>query len=434
MSITLADARDIIATAKAENRGLTPTEVASVISATPTEHRDAVLAVVNPRGNTSMRDADRRDSLGIVLDGLVETRETATPVEPEHDAVPATFAERLAEQAAREAATAAAFADIRSRPVDPRYAARSTTWLPGLHEFRELRREARAIGTSGAFIPLGAATTFMDQIRKRTAVLAAGPTILPVDHAGSIKVPSVTASVTIAGLAENATITPSDPTLASTTMDPKKFAAMTLVAREAVEDSSPELRDVVANSLVKDLAVELDRQLVTGDGTGQNLLGLRNIAGFTTGAATGANGGSLSFSFLADTLAAFDAANLDPTRGAWIMHARTWGSVRKLADSQARPIVSIDPTVGVRPTLWGLPIFISNSLSITETVGTSTDCSSLLLVDMSQVLVAVARDVELRVSEDYAFNADQVALRVTARYDIAVPQAAGIVKTVGVRP
>ncbi|GAA3829050.1 phage major capsid protein [Streptomyces chiangmaiensis] len=308
------------------------------------------------------------------------------------------------------------------------------SWLPGLAEFRELQTEQRAVGTLGAFIPVQYANTYFDLLRKRTAVLDAGPVILPVQGAGSVKVPKVTSAVTIAGLAENTAITPADPSLSDITLDPKKFAAMTLIAREAIEDSQPELRQVVANSLLRDMAVELDRQLVTGDGTGQNLRGLRNTTGATAGPSTGTNGGALTFAFLADTMAAYDGANLDPDRSAWIMHSRTWSSVRKLVDSQQRPIVSIDPTQGVRPTLWGRPVYISNSLSITETTGTSTDCSSIILADMSQVVVAVARQVELQVDESFAFNADQVAVRVTCRYDIGVPQPTAVVLTTGVRP
>jgi hypothetical protein len=53
---------------------------------------------------------------------------------------------------------------------------------------------------------------------------------------------------------------------------------------------------------------------------------------------------------------------------------------------------------------------------------------------MSQVVVAVARDVELLVSLDYAFAADQVAIRVTARYDIDLSQPTAVVVTTGVRP
>lgn len=431
---TIKEARATVATATAENRALTPVEVAGIISATPLEHRESVLAVVNARGkNADMRDTDRREALAVILDGIPAPTAPAAFVETDHRAE--TWAERQAEIRERHEAAERAFAEFNARPItQPGYVEDVRTWLPGLHEYRELRSEQRAIGTTGAFIPVAYANTFQDQLRKRTAVLAAGPQILPVTSAGSLKVPAITASVTVAGIAEAGTISASDPTLTTTTLDPKKFAAMTLVNREAIEDSAPELRQVIANALIKDLAVELDKQLVTGDGTGQNLTGLRNISGTTSGASTGTNGGALTFAFLADTLGAYDSANADPDRAAWIMHARTWASVRKLADSQARPIVSIDPTLGVRPTLWGKPVFISNSLSITETVGTSTDCSTILLADMSQVLVGVAREVELVISEDFKFDTDQIAVRATARYDIAVPQATAVVKTVGVRP
>ena len=428
---TLTEARDAVAAAKSESRALTPVEVAGIISATPLEHRESVLTVVNTRGkNADLRDSDRRDALAVILDSI------AAPTGPaiESREVTETWEQRQAERRERERDTTRAFAAIMARPVDPMFETEARTWLPGLHEYRELRAEQRAIGTTGAFIPVAYANTFQDQLRKRTAVLAAGPQILPVTSAGSLKVPAITASVTVAGIAEAGTISASDPTLTTTTLDPKKFAAMTLVNREAIEDSAPELRQVIANALIGDLAVELDKQLATGDGSGQNLTGLRNISGSTTGASTGANGGALTFAFLADTLGAYDATNADPDRAAWIMHARTWASVRKLVDSQARPIVSIDPTLGVRATLWGKPVYISNSLSITETVGSSTDCSTILLADMSQVLVGVAREVELVISEDFAFNTDQIAVRATARYDIAMPQATALVKTVGVRP
>lgn len=336
------------------------------------------------------------------------------------------------------------FGRLLARPVDqPGYTGADPnggkrSWLPGLAEYRELQVAQRAVGTAGAFIPVEYSSTYFDLLRKRTAVLAAGPTTIQVNHAGSISVPKVTSAVTVGSIAENTAFTPADPGLGNLTLDPKKVGALTLVAREAVEDSNPDLRNIVANSLIKDTAVELDRQMIVGDGSTNNMRGLLNISGVTPGPSTGTNGGSLSlaagFGFLADTLAAYDAANADPDRAAWIMHSRTWSSVRKLVDGQSRPIVSIDPTQNVRPTLWGKPVFISNSIPVTQTAGSSTDCSSIILADMSQVVVAVARDIELMVSLDYAFAADQVAIRVTARYDIGLPQPTGVVVTTGVRP
>ena len=326
-------------------------------------------------------------------------------------------------------AAAAAHPEVRAVVTEPK----PTTWLPSLHEYRHLQAEQRAVGTSGAFIPVAYSDQFFEHLRKKTSVLAANPVIIPIEHAGSMKVPTTTASVTVIGTAEAGTITASDPTLANVTLDPKKFAALTLINAEAIDDSSPQIRELVANILISDLAVELDKQLIIGSGSGNDLTGLRNISSPTDGPSTGAAGTALTFDILADTVAAAETANLDPDNLVWFMHSRTWGSVRKLKDTATRPIVAADPTVGVPKSLFGRPVFTSNNLSITETVGGNSDCSSILLVDMSRIVVGVARNIEVKISEDYAFNTDQVAVRATARYDIAATHSTAIVRTVGVR-
>jgi HK97 family phage major capsid protein len=316
--------------------------------------------------------------------------------------------------------------------------AADTRWLPGLAEYRELVTESRAVGTSGAFIPVDYYGRFWDQLRKRVGVLDAGPVIIDITGAHSVKVPLVNSSVSVGTVAEATTITPSDPGLSNITLTPKKLAALTIVDREAIEDSNPALLAVVENSLTRDFAVALDAQLVAGDGTGQNLTGLTGLAGTTSGAATGTNGGSLSatagFGYLADTLGAYEAANADPDKAAWLMHSRTWASIRKISDAQSRPILAADPTQALRPTLFGKPVYISNSIPTAQTVGTSSDCSTLILADFSQIVIAAARQLELVMSTDAYFATDQVGLRITGRYDIGSPQPAAIVKTVGLRP
>lgn len=308
------------------------------------------------------------------------------------------------------------------------------TWLPNLRTYYAMQAEQRAVSTTAAtyLTPAGYAT-FFDMLRRRVAVLDARPVLVSTEGNKAIKVPVVTSSVSIGAVAEGSALPESDPGLGTLTLDPKKFGALTIVNREVLEDSSAALQEMVAEALIRDMGVELDRQLIAGSGSGQNLLGIRNASGTTTGANTGTNGGSLTFTHLADTLGAAESANVNPDRMVWFMHARTWASVRKMVDNNSRPIISLDPTGDVRPTLWGKPVYIDNNLPITETKGTSTDCTSILLVDMSQVVVACSRDIELAVSEDYKFNTDQVALRVTSRFDIGVAQPTALTITSGVR-
>lgn len=442
----LTEARSVLAAAATEKRGLSPVETATVLRAVPDSHRAVAAGLLNVSGrNADRRDVDRRDALAKLLDDSLDAR--GLPFDPSEAEMRADRdrrhdeARRQGEQEVEAARRLGLLDADGNRPGGPHLThldgaggwGASRGWLPSLAEYRQMQVDNRAVGTTGAMIPVGYHGSYFDQLRKRTAVLAAGPVLIPMEEQGSLKVPAVTGSVTVGGIAEAGEISASDPTLSTITLDPKKFAAMTLVNREAVEDSNPNLREVVSNSLIRDMAVALDAQLVTGSGSGQNLTGLRNIASTTAGPSTGTDGAALSFDHLADTLGAYDGANLDPDRAAWIMHSRTWSSVRKLVDDQSRPLVSVDPTSDVRVTLWGKPVYISNSLSVAETVGSSSDCSTILLCDMSQIVVGVSRAIEVVMSEHYAFANDQIAIRVTARYDIGAPQPTAIVKTVGIR-
>lgn len=310
-------------------------------------------------------------------------------------------------------------------------------WLPTLSEYRGWKadQESRAVNTAGAFIPVEYAGRFFDVLRKRIAIMNADPIVIDIEDAASIKVPSVTADATVGQYAEAALITESDPTLASITITPQKIAAFTLIDREAVESSNPKLLSVVENALMKAFAVQLDSQLINGNGTTPNLLGLLNQSGTTAGPSQGTNGASLTFGALADTLTAYENANNDTESAVWIMNTRTWGSARKLvASGSGQPIISLNPTDGVTPMLWGHKVLFSNNIPITQVQGSANNASSIILADFSQVVIGVARHVELQMSLDYAFQNDQVALRVTGRYGLGLPQPSAVTITTGILP
>ncbi len=308
-----------------------------------------------------------------------------------------------------------------------------TTWLPSRSEYRQLV-EARAVSTSGnPYVPTLNARLWDDRLRAASVVLAAGPRILDVSEAGTLRVPKVTASVTVSATAENTTITPSDPTFGSVNLTPKKLAALTLCSNESLADSQPGLREVVAEDLIRQTATVLDQQFLTGSGSGANMTGLVNVSGTTAGPSLGANGGTPTLDNLAAMVASLEAANGDLSRAVWFLAPRTWATVRTLKDSQNRYQVNPGVTGAEERSLFGAPVFASTNLPINGTTGTSTDTSTVLLADMSQVLVGRAKEIEVAYSEDYAFNADQTAIRVIARFDIGVANPAAIVVMTGVR-
>jgi HK97 family phage major capsid protein len=115
------------------------------------------------------------------------------------------------------------------------------------------------------------------------------------------------------------------------------------------------------------------------------------------------------------------------------MAPRTWSTLCKIKDGDGRYLTNTVPTAGAPASMFGVPIFATTNIPIDQTQGSDTDSSSIVLLDRSQVVVGRRKQVEIAYSEHFAFNADQTAIRLVARYDITVIDPEAIVKIIGVK-
>jgi len=307
--------------------------------------------------------------------------------------------------------------------------------LPSLREYRLAEQRALNEGTDsggGYLVPVEQSLQWFDRLRPASVVLQAAPVVLDA-QAEQLAVPKITGSATVAMVAENAAITESEETFGQLLLTPRKLAALVPISNEVLADSQPAIRDLVAQDLAAQLGTKLDEQMLTGDGTAPNLRGIRNFAGVTT-TYLGANGATPTLNDIADAVARLETSNADLSRTALFIHPRTWATFRKIADSQARYQLQPDPTSAEQRRLFGVPVHTSSQLSITETRGTNSDCSTVLAVDMSRVVVARRAQLEIAYSPDYAFHKDQTYVRVVARFDIGLVHAAAVEIVAGVRP
>jgi len=90
------------------------------------------------------------------------------------------------------------------------------------------------------------------------------------------------------------------------------------------------------------------------------------------------------------------------------------------------------PTADAPASLFGVPVYATTNVPVDQTQGTNDDASTILLLDRSQVVIGRRKQVEISYSEHFAFDADQTAIRLVARYDIQAINAAAIVKIIGV--
>lgn len=245
---------------------------------------------------------------------------------------------------------------------------------------------------------------------------------------------------------EAATLNSADATLSQQTVVVQKQYAYRRWSNELMADATPSFMEFLGNTVARDLGIEQDKQFLSGTGSGAQITGLLNFSNTTTGPSLGANGGTPSFDTFMDAVYNLDNANAKA--GAAISHPRLLNSLRKQKDANGRYIAS--PNFGI-PVAWGantqtntnaapdgvlaelLPTYVSTNISITQTVGNNSDCSSIIVFDPTQLVIVERQGIEIAFSPHILFTTDQTAVRATARATIVAIQPAAIELVTGVR-
>jgi len=283
------------------------------------------------------------------------------------------------------------------------------SFLPSLAEYRTMSVGVDAAG--GYLAPEQQSTLFFDRLRANSIMLNMGIRVLPMASM-DLNVPGLSGSATAGMFAENAEITASDLTLKAIKLTAHKLGCVVVASREVLADASPDLRAIISQDLTSTMGLALDNGLLSGDGAGANLQGLRTVGGTVTTLGTG-SGAVITLDDIAGAVSRMRTANGNP--GAIVMHPRTEAQVRLLKDGDGHYIWQPSIASDVPARLFGIPIFISSQISITENVGGATK-SWLGVIDPSQLVVGQRATVELLYDPYSKSTFDQVLIRATARF------------------
>jgi HK97 family phage major capsid protein len=283
------------------------------------------------------------------------------------------------------------------------------SFLPSLAEYRTMSVGVDAAG--GYLAPEQQSTLFFDRLRANSIMLNMGIRVLPMASM-DLNVPGLSGSATAGMFAENAEITASDLTLKAIKLTAHKLGCVVVASREVLADASPDLRAIISQDLTSTMGLALDNGLLSGDGAGANLQGLRTVGGTVTTLGTG-SGAVITLDDIAGAISRMRTANGNP--GAIVMHPRTEAQVRLLKDGDGHYIWQPSIASDVPARLFGIPIFISSQISITENVGGATK-SWLGVIDPSQLVVGQRATVELLYDPYSKSTFDQVLIRATARF------------------
>lgn len=166
----------------------------------------------------------------------------------------------------------------------------------------------------------------------------------------------------------------------------RKIAHWFLASAEILADA-PGLRSMIDNRLRYGLAFVEDVQLLKGDGTGQNLAGIKPqasdyaVPSGLTGYATPSMIDKLRIAQLQVSLALYPADGQ-------VLHPIDWAIIEMMKDGEGRYLIG-NPQGTIAPTLWGLPVVPSMAQTVGEfTVGAWKMGAQLFDREQSGVLVS----------------------------------------------
>jgi HK97 family phage major capsid protein len=128
-------------------------------------------------------------------------------------------------------------------------------------------------------------------------------------------------------------------------------------AHRNVLADEPQLRSIIDNELLYGLRLQEDYQILEGDGTGENLLGVLNTPGVQTydwsdGATSPVPDTKADAIRRAATLAFL--AYYEPT--GVVLHPNDWEDIELTKDTNGQYLVAVSVALGGEPRIWRMPV------------------------------------------------------------------------------
>jgi len=288
-----------------------------------------------------------------------------------------------------------------------------------------------ASATGGALVQTQLlAGNFIDALVNRLSVVQAGVTMLP-GLIGNVDLPRKTAKTTSYWVTESQAVTESEGLFDKVSFTPKVVGCYSKYSRLAIQNTTPDIEMIVRNDLAEVMARAIDLAALSGSGSSGQPKGILNQTGIGT-VAMGTNGGAVTLEAMLNLRASVAAANVDPSRGSFIINTKTENALMQLKTSGSgeylfAPEGSMAGPAGLSVLkIAGCPVIVSNQLTSSGTKGTGTNLSTALFGDFSQAILAQWGALEILANPYGAgFNAGDVEIRAlqTVDFNVRHPEA-----------
>lgn len=297
-------------------------------------------------------------------------------------------------------------------------------------------------GSAGGFIVPEEFAAEVNRIVEDFGIVAKLATKYPMSS-DTLRIPRLSASVSVTYPGEVTAGTASQPTLEEVALLAKTIVGITPMSNELLADANVNVVDLLATLFAEAIAGTIDSQAFTG--TGSPFTGIFTDAGVTV--VTPATGNSTftlcatpdNFRTLISQVKpwALSGSAFFMNRAVWeLVQTKKASSGGEYFASAVNPVVSGSGVAGMNApagTLWGYPVYLTDK--ITGTTGVSTkfavfgNLKHIYLGERDGLSVEISR--EATVGSDSLFEKNMSAVRVTSRHAIAVglPSAFAVLKT-----
>lgn len=269
------------------------------------------------------------------------------------------------------------------------------------------------VGTAGQgknTVPTDFERRLFDYMEAASGVRRSNVTILATTGGNPLQVPTVTAHGTAAIVGEGTALAQADPAFGQVTLGAYKYGQLAQITNELLQDSGVDITGFLARDFGRGIGRVTGTAYVGGNGTNQPT-GIAYKAGTATTIQTGSTGVP-SYNNLVDTIYSV-IEEYRQNDALWLMADGFEASIRKLTDTQGRPLWQPMVQADEPDLLLGYPIIDDRNFTASGTAaGTAA-----LFGDTSAFAIRDAGNVRIERSDDFAFSSDVVTYRCILRSD-----------------
>lgn len=285
----------------------------------------------------------------------------------------------------------------------------------------------------------------IDPLYASEVVMAAGAEVIPMDGIETLTIAKDNTSTTAHWAGEHLTVGQSDVDYGVVRLSLKELVAEHRISRRLLRSARANIEQRIRNDIIKKMRLKMDYSFLFGSGavpsgdTGAEPTGLVNLVNSTSyssqNSALGSGNGAKPK--LTDTSAMYlGLMNRDveaSDQWGFIMHPSINEYFNNLTATDGNPLLREDWNSMERPQLQGYPRYTTTQVPITQTVGTSTDCSTLFFGDWSQAVIGMGMDVEFAVDESVYRRERDVLIQAVLMVDFAIKRTEAFEIRTGVR-